>query len=74
MTSPMSRRWFVAAVGGLTGAASAALVWRSRRVAAAPPADAPDAASLRFVDRDGWMLTPDDQRRLAQGAGESPGR
>jgi hypothetical protein len=63
----MSRRWFVAAVSGVAGVASAAVWWRRRHDGAGREATrAVDA--LAYVDRDGWMITPADKRRLDAGA------
>jgi hypothetical protein len=58
-----SRRWFVAAVGGVA-AASATVVWRSRQATGERRLAARLGDSPGYVDHDGWIVTPADQQRL----------
>jgi len=69
MKALLSRRTFVAAVGGgIVGAGSASLASRVSRASADTPVSARTAAAVGYVDQDGWMLTPDDARAMAQAA------
>jgi hypothetical protein len=73
MKAILSRRTFVAAVGGgIVGAGSVSLASRVSRASADAPVGAPTAASVNYVDQDGWMLTPDDARAMAQAAAATP--
>jgi hypothetical protein len=66
MSTPISRRWFVAAIGGAVGVVSGTLAWRSQRGRWGGRPAVQSGDSLRYVDHDGWILTPADQERLAQ--------
>jgi hypothetical protein len=59
-----SRRWFVAAVGGVAAAASATVVWRSRQAAGGRRLATQMGDSPGYVDHEGWIVTPADQQRL----------
>jgi hypothetical protein len=73
MKAILSRRTFVAAVGGgIVGAGSTSLATRVSRASAATPIGARTAAAVDYVDQDGWMLTPDDARAMAQAATVTP--
>lgn len=64
-----SRRWFVAAVGGVAAAAaSATMVWRNRRSPTELRLRPQAADSPGYVDHDGWIVTPADQQQLTTGA------
>jgi hypothetical protein len=60
MMEPLSRRAFVAGAGGTLAAAWIASACRP----AGRRPDPPDATA-GYVDRDGWMLTPEDHEKLA---------
>ena len=66
MTTHISRRWFVAAIGGVAGLASATMAWRLQRGQTERPPIAHVGNTLGVVDHDGWILTPADQQRFIQ--------
>lgn len=70
MSSGVSRRWFVGGVGA--AAAASLLVWRGRRADYARSAAHQRDLPIRYIDRDGWILTPKDQQRLMQRASGAP--
>ncbi len=74
MTLPVTRREFLAALGG--GVASAGLLWGlwQSTVWPRPPADRyPVPECCRYVYYEGWMLTkPDKDRLMAQGGVTPP--
>jgi hypothetical protein len=60
-------------MGAVAAASAAWAVWTVDRPWRTPPASTLEE-SLRYVDHDGWMLTPEDQRRLAARATGALGR
>ena len=65
---PVSRRAFLAGLGGVvTAAASMAALARTRGCATTPgPASRHAGASVGYVDHNGWMLTVADAQKLKQ--------
>lgn len=62
----VSRRMWLAGLGG--GMLAAPFFWGLGMIRGGRQADAPhgdEAACCAYVDRDGWMLTPEDAAALA---------
>jgi hypothetical protein len=71
----LSRRAFVTAVGGgALALASASLAWRRRWpwTRFRPLADQEGAVET-YIDRDGWVLTPADTRKMSMTPPPTPG-
>ena len=66
-SSPSSRRMWLAGLGG--GLLSAPFMWwfeMPRRINSADVSGLPQVSCCDYLDRDGWMLTPEDAAALAK--------
>jgi hypothetical protein len=66
MNTPVSRRAFLTAGGGLVALASAAIFWSSGASSTRARLQTDRPALDRYVDHNGWMLTAADKKKISE--------